>query len=266
MKPEFRDLDSNIRKMKSFVDEIMELRPETDLIVFPELSTSGYECTKEEFALLAEKIDMDSVSLKSLSESCKKYGVNIVYGLPESDTGIPGVYHNSVVMLGNDGSLLGSYRKVHPFGGESLWCKAGGEINVIDTPIGKVGLMICWDTAFPEVARIYALQGAELLIVSSNWGAPYHEDWELVTRARAMDNTLHLVSSNRVGKDIEFPFYGHSNIISPDGKIIASLDNDSEGLVFAELDLSLTAVLREELYTFFEDRKPECYGEIVRPL
>jgi len=263
MNPVLGDFDANISIIKEHIKEITELRPGTDLIVFPELVTSGYECTKSEFDSLAESIDMNSKSIRGVADLCKKYDVNVVYGLPETDPKTPDVLYNSSVMIGNEGSILGSFRKIHPFDEEKVWCLPGQDISVINTPFGKIGLMICWDTAFPELARIYALQGADLLVVSSCWENPYSDDWDLFTRARAIDNTLHLVSSNRVGADRTLSFFGHSNIVSPVGKVISSLDDATEGVVHAKIDLGLTAKLREDYYSMFDDRHPQLYGELA---
>lgn len=265
MKPELGNFQANLLKMENFAEGIMAERPDTDLIVFPELITSGYECTKAEFSKLVEKIETGSESVDRMASICKKYGVTIVYGLPEEDPSISALFYNSMVMIGPGGDILGSYRKVHPFDTEKSWCRAGHDLDLVDTPFGKVGMMICWDTAFPEVARAYALKGADLLIVSTNWENPYSTDWDLWTRARAIDNTLHLVSSNRIGADRTLSFFGHSNVISPDGKVITSLDEESEGVIHAEIDLSLTAKLREEYYTMLKDRQPWCYSELTKP-
>ena len=132
--------------------------------------------------------------------------------------------------------------------------------------------MICWDTAFPEVARTYALRGAQLLVVCTNWEITESEswpmdtaaDWDLVTRARAFDNLLHLVSANRVGVDRGLGFFGHSNIIDPVGKAIESLDEPVEGVIHARIDLGSTEKRRKEYYTIFEDRRPDTYGEVVK--
>ena len=110
-----------------------------------------------------------------------------------------------------------------------------------------------------------ALEGADLLIVSTNWEDPYEEDWDLITKARAFDNTLHLVAANRIGDDGgTLSFFGHSKIISPTGKEIAALDERVEGVISAEIDLSLTQKERARYYTFFKDRRPEAYGDIVK--
>ena len=187
--------------------------------------------------------------------------------------------YNAAVIINDEGTPLGTYRKVHPFADEKRWCRAGCEFPVFDTNIGKIGIMICWDTAFPEVARCLALNGAELLVVSTNWEDPYEEpwdpadginkhenDWDLMTRARAFDNTLHLVAANRIGGDGGvLTFFGRSKIIDPRGNVIAALDKREEGVISADLDLSLTRMHRETYYCFLKDRRPDAYGEVTRP-
>jgi predicted amidohydrolase len=261
MAPRLADFEANIQKIKKYFKAVMEKYPATDLIVFPELITSGYECTNEEFETLAETIP-GGQSLAEISALCRYYGVNAVYGLPERAAA---ALYNSAVFIGSRGQLLHTYRKAHPFDTERNWCKAGGDLAVFDTDFGKAAVMICYDAAFPELARVYALQGAELLIIVTNWEKPYSEDWDLVTRARAYDNILHVVSANRIGVDKTMGFFGHSKIVDPLGRVITSLDEEVEGIISASIDLSLTKKLREDYYTFLEDRRPELYTELVKP-
>ncbi len=258
MQPILGDFNRNLDKMCNFVDEIMRERPETNLIVFPELITTGYECTKTQFQEMAETLP-DGKSMVALRALAQKYETNIVYGFAERDALTSDVLYNSSAMINSKGEVLGSYRKVHPFDTERQWCRAGKDYPVFETEFGKIGIFICWDTAFPEVARSYAKQGVDLLVVCTNWEKPYSDDWDLITKARAFDNTLHLVAANRIGDDKELGFFGHSKIIDPLGREIAALDEEKEGVIYAEIDLSLTRQLRVDYYTFFKDLRPETY-------
>ncbi|MCL1982449.1 MAG: carbon-nitrogen hydrolase family protein [Clostridiales bacterium] len=263
MYPKTGDFDNNLARMRAFVDAVMAENPETRLIVFPELATIGYEATKEEFQSLAETLP-DGKSMEAMGKLCAAYGIHVVYGFAERDAMASDVLYNSAVLIDDCGNVLGSYRKVHPFDTEKQWCRPGCSYPVFETSIGKLGIMICWDTAFPEVARSYALKGTELLVVPTNWEKPYADDWDLITRARAFDNTLPLVSANRIGDDKTLGFFGHSRIISPTGAVIASLDDEVEGTVSAEIDLAQSLRERVSYYTFFKDRRPDTYGELVR--
>ena len=262
MEPKTADVEANLSKMKEFIEKIKEEYPKTNLVIFPELAISGYEASKEEFHSMAETIT-DGRSIKFMARLAAEYNMHIVYGFPERDLHVKDVLYNSAVMINNKGNVMGSYRKVHPFDNEKTWCRSGSDFPVFDTEIGRIGIMICWDTAFPETARIYALKGCDLLVVSTNWEKPYESDWDLVTRARAFDNTLHLAAANRVGFDKALGFFGRSKIIDPAGNEIAALNEEKEGIISAEIDLSLTEKERARYYTFFKDRRPELYDEIV---
>ena len=263
--PKLGDRAANLEKMSAYVEQIMAEKPGTNLIVFPELMTSGYEGTPEMFQELAETLP-NGESMQVMGALAKKHHVHIIYGLPERDPVLTDVLYNAAVLINSDGVAVGTYRKVHPFADEKRWCRAGCEVPVFDTEIGKIGIMICWDTGFPEIARCCALKGADLLVVSTNWEDPYADDWDLITKARAFDNTLHLVAANRIGDDGKtLSSFGHSKITGPTGREIAALDERKEGYISAELDLSLTQKERARYYTFFKDRRPEVYTEIVKP-
>ena len=271
MEPRVADYEYNVAKMERFVRKIMEDRSQTGLIVFPELCTTGYVCTNEEFDAMT-RTAADDPSIRRLGALAAQYGVVIVYGFSERDPDDPSVLYNAAAVIGKDGNLQGIYRKVHPFDTEKKWCTAGSGYPLFEADFGRFGVMICWDTAFPEVARTYALKGADLLVVCTNWEIAEAEDWpmdtaadwDLVTRARAFDNTLHLVSANRVGNDRGLGFFGHSNIVGPTGCVIDSMDEPAEGVVHAQIDLSLTEKRRREYYTILADRRPDTYGELVK--
>ncbi len=270
MEPIRFDFASNLKKMVYFIEKTMAENPKTNLILFPELITSGYECGKE-FQNLAERVS-DGESIKVVSELAKTHHVHIIYGFPERDEFINDMIYNASVLINNDGKVLGTYRKVHLFASEKEFFRAGSEYPLFDTEIGKIGLMICWDTAFPEVARVYALQGAELIAISTNWEKPYLEDietknqddWDLVTRARAFDNCLYLAAANRIGFDETLGFFGRSKIVGPTGMPIKELNEEIEGTISAELDYSKLPVLRAAYYTFYQDRRPDTYDIITK--
>jgi len=270
MEPKRFDVESNLKKMVGFIEDAMRKNPKTDLIIFPELITSGYECGKE-FQNLAERTS-DGNSIKVIGELAKKHNVHIIFGFPERDEAIYDVLYNASVFIDNTGTVLGTYRKVHLFASEKEFFRAGCDYPLFNTAIGKIGIMICWDTAFPEVARAYGLQGAELIAVSTNWEKPYLEDvetknqddWDLITRARAFDNCLYLAAANRIGFDETLGFFGRSKIIGPTGVPIMELNEEVEGIISAELDYTKIPVLRAAYYTFFKERRPDTFDIISK--
>ncbi len=261
--PELMEKEKNIDKICTFITRIMSEKPDTDLIVFPELATSGCEGSKLEFDRVAEYYGKGE-SFRRIGETAKKFKVHIIYGYPQRDDHVIDVLYNSLALINSKGEAIGNYQKVHPFGSEVLWMRPGHEFPVFDTEIGKIGIMNCWDAAFPEVARIYALKGADLLTASANWEDPYVEDWELCTKARCIDNILPMAACNRVGKDIKLSFSGRSCILSGVGKVVSGIAEPVEDYVYGVVDTEETRVKRITYYTYFNDRKPGLYGEITR--
>ncbi|MDO4621424.1 MAG: carbon-nitrogen hydrolase family protein [Eubacteriales bacterium] len=253
--PVTNDKAANIRKMGSWIESVKAEHPFVDLILFPELAINGYDATKEEFRAMAETPEHGDAleAMKIMARICRTY---IAYGYAED--GGEDMY-NSMIMIGRDGEVVENYRKIHPFADEKKWCVAGEEWKVAETDFGKVGMMICYDTSFPEAAGTLARMGAEMLAISTNWEDPHLYDWDLVTAARAFDNSLHVVSSNRVGRDRILSFSGHSRILSPMGRPICELMEPEEGYIYAELDLEETNRLRSGYYTSIRDRRPNTY-------
>lgn len=258
--PVLGDVAANLDKMKAFIEQVMAEKPDTNLIVLPELATTGYECG-EDFFGLAETVGQGT-SLTFMRDLAKRHQVKLVFGFAEREASF---IYNSSALIGEDGALIGVYRKVHLFDTEKRYFKAGDDYPVFETNIGHLAMMICWDAAFPEVARTYALKNADLLIIPTNWEKPYQDDWDLLTRARAFDNTIYVASANRVGPDITLDWFGHSNIIDPQGKPLAQLNEDVEGYISATLDFEHARQLRASYYTFFQDRRPDTYGQLIEP-
>lgn len=277
MFPKINDKTYNIKKMEQFVHQTMQEHPQTQMIVFPETIVTGIEGDPSIFEDMAETIQ-DGESILAMSKLAKQYGVYILYGYAQRDEVDPKVIYNSIAVIANDGSVMGNYHKVHLFAPAETWNRAGDTYPIFETDFGKIGIIVCWDVAFPEIARIYALKGADLLVVCSNWEDPFdgevfdethlnthEEDWDLMCRARAFDNTLPLVASNRVGNDGGvLSWFGRSKIIDARGKIIHALDTRDEGILYGEVDLDQSARLRKSYYTFLQDRRPETYEELVK--
>lgn len=252
----------NLEKMKAKVQEVMEDR-EVSLIVFPELAVTGYECS-EQYSELAEMFP-EGHSIRAMMETAKKFSVFLAFGFIEKDIKDgKEVIYNSVALIGKDGTPLGKYRKSHLVDGpETATFEKGTEYPVFDTEIGKIGIMICWDTAYPEVARILALKGAEIIVAPAAWEAPYDEDWDIVQCARSFDNVLYVASCNHSGTDRELTFFGKSKIVGPTGRTIVQAGAGEE-IIKAEVDLDLLPELRNGFYVLLKDRNPATYGEIVK--
>jgi omega-amidase len=259
--PDYTDSQANLEKMETLLGVVVAERPDVRLVVMPELATTGYECG-ERFMELAE-MATEAESVRRMAVQCKGHSIHLAYGFAERDADKSDVLYNSVALIDDQGQLGGIYRKVHLFAQEKRWFHPGSSYPVFETRLGRVGIFVCWDTLFPEPARILALKGADFLVVPTNWEKPYDHDWELAASARALDNTLHVIGANRFGRDRDYDFFGKSRIIDPQGAVLTSLDEEVEGYVAATIDTDETKRLRREYYTLLNDRRPETYEEIT---
>jgi predicted amidohydrolase len=266
MKPALGESEDNLVKMSDFVSKIAS-QQKVDLIVFPELVTSGYELGVR-FTEMAQRIPGPTVNL--MAQRAAEFGVYIAFGMVTKEK-VESVLYNSGVLVGPEGEMLGSYNKVHLRGEERMAFREGFRLPVIETEIGAIGLLLGWDLAFPEVARSLALDGAELLCVMSNWETAQMEEWRTYVRARAYENALYVAASNRVGEDVTLNFGGDSMIVGPRGKTYASLADEKdpesgeprEGYCVARIDLDEVRKCREE-YQTLQTRQPTVYRSLVK--
>jgi predicted amidohydrolase len=184
---------------------------------------------------------------------------------------VESILHNSLVVVGPDGEVIGEYHKVHLLGEEQMTFRPGYRYTTLETEFGILGLLLGWDLAFPEVARSLALGGADVLVVSANWEEPRADEWRTYLRSRAYENTIFVAAANRVGEEPSYTFCGDSAIIGPRGQVYASLAGETEdetnepveGYVVARVDLDDVRQYREELQTF-QRREPSTYRAIVK--
>ncbi len=266
MKPAVGESEDNLVKMSDFVSKIAS-QQKVDLIVFPELVTSGYELGVR-FTELAQRIPGPTVNL--MAQRAAEFGVYIAFGLVTKEK-VESVLYNSAVMVGPDGELVGSYNKVHLRGEERMAFREGFRMPVFETEIGNIGLMLGWDLAFPEVARSLTLEGAEIIAVLANWEDGQMDEWRTYLQSRALENAVYVAGSNRVGEDVTLKFGGSSMIVGPRGKVFASLADEKdpesseprEGYCVARVDLDEVRKCREEHQTL-QSRQPAVYRTLVK--
>jgi predicted amidohydrolase len=266
MKPKLGETEENLVKMSELVAKIAG-QQKVDLIVFPELITSGYECGVR-FTDLAQRVPGPTVNL--IAQRAQEFGVHIAFGLPTKEK-VESILFNSLVFIGPDGELIGEYRKVHLKGEERMAFRAGYRYLVFECQFGMVGLLTGYDLAFPEAARSLALEGAELLVVCANWEKPHRDEWRTYVLARAYENALFVAAANRVGDDVTYSFFGDSTIVGPRGQVYATLAGEvdpktnepAEGYCVARIDLTEVRQRREEFQTL-QNREPDSYKALVR--
>lgn len=266
MKPLLGEPEENLVKMSEMISTIAS-QQKVDLIVFPELITSGSELGLR-FTEIAQRIPGPTVNL--IAQRANDFGIYVAFGMVSKER-VESVLYNSAVLVGPDGELVEAYNKVHLRGEERMAFREGHKLYVAETDIGNIGLMLGYDLAYPEVARAMALDGAEILCAMGNWEASHIDEWKTYLRSRAYENSLYVAGANRVGEDVTLTFGGESMVVGPRGEIYASMADETdektgepkEGHAIAKIDLDAVRKNREE-FQFIQTRQPATYRSIVR--
>ncbi|GIN21448.1 MAG TPA: carbon-nitrogen hydrolase family protein [Bacillus bacterium] len=238
LKSTFMNKQENI---KAAVTTMRECKQKAvDLIVFPEMFLTGY-ALKEKARELAEPLD--GPSLKQLCQAAQENEIGVVIGFPEKKEN---QYFNSAVFIQKDGKIQGVYRKVHLFEWEKDIFTAGNDGPLFTIGNGKMSLMMTFDAGFPEMSRIYALNGAEMIVVLSAHVVPYQIYHKIMMRARALENQVFLAVVNKVGLEEQSVYFGESAIISPYGDYLNKTEHQ-EKVIIESIDLSLVSKTRESL-------------------
>jgi predicted amidohydrolase len=237
-----------------------------ELLVLPECALTGYVFDSPEEAR-GVALEVPGAEVETLEAACARLGVHAVCGLLECDGD---VLRNCAILTGPTG-LVGRYWKSHlPYLGVDRFVAAGdGPFEPFETPLGRIGIEICYDLRFPEVTRALALAGADLVAHPTNWPMAARTNADFMTRSRALENRLFLLTANRVGRERSAEFCGWSQIVDPMGQRLAEADGDTETLLVAEVDLEqarrkdIVPTPGEYEMHLFDDRRPELYGALV---
>lgn len=262
MKVELGEKDQNIQKMIQSIEDVLSEHSDTKLIVFPECAIGGYECP-DLLHKVAERFP-EGESVDVFTRVAQQYEVHIVYGFTEKDHDpTDGALYNSALLIDDTGTILGRYRKTHLVKGmEEESYQKGHEFPVFDTKLGRIGIMICWDTVFPEVARSLTLNGAEIIVVPEAVEKGIEHQWNLALSSRALDNGVYIIACNHAGTDRELKYYGGSAVIDPMGRIITQVD-DSDTFLTGIVDYDQISKARDYFY-MLEQRRPEIYKALTR--
>ncbi|MCK8058552.1 MULTISPECIES: carbon-nitrogen hydrolase family protein [unclassified Fusibacter] len=227
------EISLNIDKACHYLEKAAK-EYEAELIVFPESITTGFSPNMETAEFYEMLTEVPGVHTQKIQKLCKSLGVHVVYPLYERASE-KNVILNSSVLIDNHGSVLYNYHKTHPFPTERAWTTAGNDCRVVDTALGKIGMILCYDGDFPELSRVLALNGAEIITRPSAFLRSY-EIWEMTNKARAYDNHCYVLAANAVGRDAADNYYfGHSMIVSPIAQTLA-LARGTEEIIAVKLD------------------------------
>lgn len=275
------NIAENVNKLEKNIREVASKGAE--LVVLQEIHNGLYFCQTEDVAVFDQAETIPGPSTERFGKLAKELSVVIVLSLFEKRA--PGLYHNTAVVLEKDGTIAGMYRKMHipddPAYYEKFYFTPGDlGFEPIQTSVGKLGVLICWDQWYPEAARLMAMAGAEVLIYPTAIGyestdtedekARQRDAWVTIQRSHAVANGIPVISCNRVGYEPDpsgvtngIQFWGTSFIAGQQGEILAQTSvTEEENLVF-ELDLQRTEIVRR-WWPFFRDRRIDAYDEITK--
>ena len=276
-----KDIPSNISRLEHNIRDCAAKGAE--LIILQELHNGLYFCQTEDPAVFDLAETIPGPSTESFGLLAKELGVVLVLSLFEKRTA--GLYHNTAVVIEKDGTIAGKYRKMHipddPAYYEKFYFTPGDlGFEPIQTSVGKLGVMVCWDQWYPEAARLMSMAGAELLIYPTaiGWESTDTDDeklrqmiaWQIAQRAHAVANGIHVVACNRTGYEADpsgitngIQFWGNSFVAGPQGEILSQASNDEEENLIVDIDLSRTETVRR-MWPFFRDRRVDAFGELTK--
>lgn len=253
------DKTANLQKMEEYTRKAKEQNAE--LVIFPELSLTGY-VVRDEVYELAEKIP--GPSTKTMEKLAKEIGMHIIFGMPELSGKTEATVYNSAVLIGPQG-FIGKYRKIHlpthSVFEEKRYFRPGYNVDAFETKLGKIGLIICYDIFFPEISRLARLKGAKLIVCISASPAFRRTFFETLTVARALENASFLAYVNLVGIEDGLQFWGGSRLIGPNGNLIAKLAYGEENILVNEVNYA--DIRHVEIFIpTLKDLRPEIFDKL----
>jgi predicted amidohydrolase len=249
----------NIKKITVNVEKAK--KQGADIVIFPELVSTGY-VVRDQIYELAETIP--GPTTETIGEVARRTKAHIIFGMPELSERTQATIHNAAVIVGPKG-LIGKYRKMylptHSVFEEKRYFRPGYHTAVFDTEVGKIGLIICYDIFFPEVTRLTRLNGAQLIVCISASPGTRRSFFEILTLARAIENTAFLAYVNLVGIEDGLQFWGGSRVVSPAGRVLVQAKYDEEDFVMCDINY---ADIRptETFVPTLKDLRPELFDKL----
>ncbi|WP_018665295.1 carbon-nitrogen hydrolase family protein [Heyndrickxia acidiproducens] len=249
--PHLGDKSYNLQKM----DAMMALaeKHQAELILFPELSLTGYSISKE-LDTFAEPAT--GKSIRFMQNACKNHRIHALFSFPEARAG---AFHIAAALIDDKGKIIGIYRKSHLFDKETEAFQPGDVLSIFETKLGKLGCMICYDLEFPEAARELRLKGADLILVPLANMSPYENNQSIYAQSRAMENQVPVVLCNRTGDENGMHFFGESVAVDGNGSVIKKLGN-GERLEIVHVPLFEQ---KDKKVNYLKDRRVELYPTLL---
>ncbi|MFB3889753.1 MAG: carbon-nitrogen hydrolase family protein [Candidatus Bathyarchaeia archaeon] len=255
------DKEANLKRYEEITQKAKEQK--ADLVIFPELSLTGY-VIRDQVYELAEPVP--GPSTRRIEEIARKAGIHVIFGMPELSEKTKATVFNTAVFVGPDG-LIGKYRKMylptHSVFEEKRYFRPGYQTAAFDTAIGKIGLCICYDLFFPELTRLTRLKGSQLIVSISASPAVRRSYFEILTAARALENTAFLAYVNLVGIEDGLQFWGGSRLVSPTGDVVVKAKYDEEDFVVCDVNFGDIRPA-ETFIPALRDLRPELFDELKK--
>lgn len=244
-------VEENLDRIQRFAKAACE--DSCDVLVFPEMSDTGYEME----AILASASSWDEAPFLTVQSLVRELGIYLLCGLSERSG--DDIY-NSIAVFNPQGELLAKHRKTHLFSAapvyEDRYLSPGDQLSLVEVGGLKCGVIVCYELRFPEITRLLMLSGAEVIFVPSAFPFPRENHWRILTASRAIENQAYVVAANRVGTNGPLTFCGLSQILDPDGSVLASAGTEEEALITAHIEIEK---IKENEINSPQDRREDLY-------
>ena len=243
-------VSANVAEAEAHIKRLAEAG--AAMAVLPEMWSCGFDNTN-----LARHAQSTPGILDRLSDLSSRYNMVIAGSMPEADGGR---IYNTLYLVNADGSVAGTYRKVHLFSvtEEHKYFSPGTRSVVCNTALGPVGLMICYDLRFPELCRSLVLKGARIVVVPAQWPDVRIDRWDILAQARAIENQVYVIGANRCGRENKTHFSGHSIIVDPGGSVLSWAPDGDTRTGVAAVDFAYLEKIRKKMPSL-KERMPEAY-------
>lgn len=252
------DVEANCRTIASMVKQAAKAG--CGAVVLPEMADTGYEME----AICAHASTWDAGPCEMLRKLARSLAIAVICGLSERDEDR---IYNSVALIDEAGNMIGKYRKAHLFSASPVYehrhLARGESLTLVRLGGFTIGVLVCYDIRFPEMARALTLRGAEVIVAPAAFPLIRLEHWKTLTACRAIENQVYLVAANRTGSDGPLTFCGTSRLLDPHGTAVACASEVEQTLIVGELSRERIEQTRSSMHVF-EDRREELYGSLLQ--
>ncbi len=245
------DVSANVKKMISMIKGAADNN--ADIVVFPELFTTGYNLDLIEDRILEMAEDNNGPAIFAACKAARENSIWVIAPLAYKDGK---KIYNSAVIINSDGNIVNVYHKNNLWDKEQKYFGYGcHDYRVYETPFGKFGVIICYDVDFPETCRTLALEGAEIIFVPAAWATTHRNLWDIFLPSRALENTVFVAGINRSGIEGDVVYFGDSKVFDPTGELIARAGEHIEETLYCDIDIDSIPEIRKDFPYLKELRK-----------